>query len=201
MAPTGLHAARRPVARDRTELSAPRLSLLASASAASGAIHVAVIPAHADWVAGASFFAAVATFQLGWAIHLLRRATPAALRFAVAVNAGVLVLWLFSRTTGMPLGPHPGIPEEFGRSDVLAAGLQVAVIAAALWTLARPGRFARRTRVPALLGALGVSAVMSALAVAGIGSASEHRHGHRTQPTAIESPADSASDHTVPHAR
>lgn len=101
----------------------------------------------------------------------------------------------------MPVGPHPGIAEPFGRSDVLAAVFQVAVIAGALWTLARPTPSAHRVRTPAHLGVVGITAVVSLLAVVAIGGASDHRHGHRAHPTAFDSPSVAPTEHAAGHTR
>ena len=49
-----------------------------------------------------------------------------------------LLLWLYSRTVGLPFGPNPGIPESIGLADVLAGLLEVtALLAASLLLRAR----------------------------------------------------------------
>ncbi|MCX9192210.1 hypothetical protein C3Y87_12455 [Carbonactinospora thermoautotrophica] len=50
------------------------------------------------------------------------------------VNVGVLALWLVTRTTGLPFGPHAGGPEHMGVLDVTGQ-LTVAI---ALFPALRP---------------------------------------------------------------
>ncbi|MGQ0843161.1 MAG: hypothetical protein ACT4QF_03395 [Sporichthyaceae bacterium] len=175
---------------------AAAVALMASGSAAAGAVHVAVIPAHGDWTPAVVFFAALAAFQLGWAASLLRRVALDGLLIGVAVNAIALLVWILSRTSGMTFGPHPGVAEPFGRSDVLSAGFQTAVVAAAFWTIAgHRATVADRTRKAGILSASGVVAAVSLLAVVAIGGASDHRHGPGTEPIETDLGARVTSPH------
>lgn len=92
---------------DATSVSTQRV--IAVASGVAGAIHVAVAPAHVRewWVFGA-FFVVVGCFQLGFAAQMLRRATWSAVLAGVLVNLSVVLVWVASRTTGLPVGPASG---------------------------------------------------------------------------------------------
>lgn len=88
------------------------------------------------WLFGL-LFAIVAPLQLAWAELVRRRPRDRRLLVAGALgNAAVAAVWIASRTTGLPIGPHPGEPEPAGIKDVLATydellcGLVVAVILA-----------------------------------------------------------------------
>ncbi len=54
---------------------------------------------------------------------------PDALTLAAsaAINASVALLWLASRSTGLPLGPHALQPQAVGVWDSLCSALEVAL--------------------------------------------------------------------------
>ena len=68
-----------------------------------------------------------------------------ALLAAAAVSAGPLLLWFWSRSTGLPFGPEPGEPEAIGLADCAACLLEVVTLVLAL-VLLRPGDRARDAR-------------------------------------------------------
>ena len=59
-----------------------------------------------------------------------------ALLAAAAVSAGPLLLWLWSRTTGLPFGPEPGEPEAIGLADCAACLLEVVTLVLAIALIA-----------------------------------------------------------------
>jgi len=129
--------------------------LLAALAMTAGAVHASLIVEHADeyWAFGA-FFAACAVIQISWGIRLLDGRGPVGLRAGVAGMLGVVALWAFSRTLGLPLGPEPGQPEAVGAVDVATAVAEVAaaMVAATLVRATRPSSRApewRGARVPA----------------------------------------------------
>jgi hypothetical protein len=80
-------------------------------------------------------FAILAPLQLGWA-ELVRR-LPGARRLLSAGALGNLVVaavWIASRTTGLPVGPHPGDPEPVGIKDLLATTDEL-VLAIVVWAI------------------------------------------------------------------
>jgi hypothetical protein len=156
----------------------PTLPLLVLASIGAALVHAAVVPAHADWSAAAAFFAALAMFQLCWAVLLLVvPPTQGFLVLGIIVNADTVLLWLAARTIGMPFGPHQGETEAFARTDMLAAVLELAVVGAALWWVrARPaaGPTPRPRHARLTTGATG--ALVSVIAVVALSGASAHHH-------------------------
>jgi small-conductance mechanosensitive channel len=99
------------------------------ASLGAALIHFAVVQEHLEewWLYGV-FFAALATVQLLWAgLTLTEEELPAPRLFA-AVNAVVLVLWLVTRTTGLPVGPQPWEAEPVGIADVMCGALELVVV-------------------------------------------------------------------------
>lgn len=103
------------------------LPLAVVASAAAAGIHAAVVPGHLDdGVAVGAFFLTCALAQLAWAARLLRGATPSLLVVGLLGNAGVLVLWLGSRTVGLDGLPHGS--GAFGPWDLTCAAFELTVV-------------------------------------------------------------------------
>ena len=112
--------------------------LLAALSIGAAIIHFAVIAQHWDeWWLAAIFFIAVALFQLAWAtLVLLRPSVPVYLSGA-AINALVVVTWIVSRTSGIPVGPEAGEPEPVGFPDVLATAYELLLVVLVLALVSR----------------------------------------------------------------
>jgi hypothetical protein len=144
----------------------------------TAAIHAAVVPEHLiEWGAAGAFFIALAATELvvGALLAYPRRVLPGArtrrtlLLAGVVVSISPLLLWLYSRTLGMPFGPEPGIPEAVGLADVASSVLETVtllVAAVLLW-----GRdWARRPGASAHLRWLLVVAVIAVTAIGLSGS-------------------------------
>ena len=103
------------------------------ASASAGVIHGGVFAAHdvEDHVCGA-FFLLLLVLQLGWSALVLTRATVQLLRTGAAMNVGIVALWAYSRTFGLPFGPNAGLTEGIGPLDVVATLLELGIVILAL---------------------------------------------------------------------
>ncbi len=108
--------------------SHPGPSALAILSFGAGAIHFAVSPDHfGEWAPYGVAFACLGWFQLLWAAaYLVRRARPWATA-AIVVNAGAILVWAWSRTIGLPIGPAPGSTEPVGFADALSSCFEAAL--------------------------------------------------------------------------
>ena len=98
---------------------------------AAAAIHAAVAPGHfAAWWGYGLFFVLAATAQAVYALVLFalparpswegpawRRWTFRLYASAIALNALLLLLWLATRTVGVPVGPEAGEVEPVGWLD------------------------------------------------------------------------------------
>ena len=97
----------------RHDLTATQL-WVALASVFAGGIHLAVTAEHLEhwWVYGA-FFIVTGLFQVAFAAGwVLRRPTwPVALT-GIVVNLGIVLVWVASRTTGLPVTPPEDITSE-----------------------------------------------------------------------------------------
>lgn len=149
-----------------------RRRLLALALVGGALIHLAVVPEHfEEWVAAAWFFVALAVAQAVAAFLVLRWPAPARglLLLVAALSAGPLVVWAWSRTWGLPVGPDPGVPEAVGLPDIAAGLLElVALVLVVVLLRGVPVGAVRRLR-PEHLGRLAVAAVL-AVTVVGVAS-------------------------------
>lgn len=162
-------------ALDRWSLYGPRERLvvlregmtipLGVLSVGAAAIHAAVIGDHFDEdLLFGLFFVAVSVFQFLWALVWLWR--PATLVAAVGalVNAAIIVTWFWSRSLGLPFGPHPGDVEAVGINDTLATLFQlVLVLALCALVLPQARRLFDRRSYPAYT--LTLAAVLSIICV------------------------------------
>ena len=104
------------------------IAMVSSAFAAG--VHAAVGPAHfREGLVLGSFFAVAAVAQVAWALGMALRPSRRLLAAAVAGNSAVLVLWLVSRTIGLP-GLLPG-PESIGPWDLSCGIWELVLILAA----------------------------------------------------------------------
>jgi hypothetical protein len=158
----------------------------AALSFGAAAIHFAVIGEHfAEFAPYGVAFAAFAWFQVGWAVLYVWRRSRGLSALAILVNLGALVVWAVSRIAGLPVGPEPGQIEPVGPLDLLAGGLEAALIGLLAWDLAAVSERRRPalSPVPAVIGvgsALLAIVVLTSAAFAlsgGTGhSAAEHDH-------------------------
>lgn len=133
---------RRAGARRRQPL--PRSGWLAGAAAttvASAAVHLSVIGEHfRESALYGTFFVVLAALQLAWAAGLVLRPSRAWLSAGAAASVLVALLWLATRTVGIPLGPAAGELEGVGAPDVLASAAEVVTAALAVAALRVAGR-------------------------------------------------------------
>src|SRR5262245_50529354 len=102
---------------------------LAVISLATAGIHFAVMGAHfREYAAFGVFFSLVAWFQAFWALGIVVAPTRPVIAVGLAVNAAVVVIWIVSRTTGLPIGPEPGTAEPAAFLDVLSTVLEIAIV-------------------------------------------------------------------------
>lgn len=122
----------------------------AVAAVVSGAVHLSVIREHfGESALYGTFFVVLAAVQLGWAAWLLARPSRTWLLAGAAASVLVVLLWLATRTVGIPLGPEAGELENFGVLDIIASAAEVAVAAFALAAIRADGS-RRPLAVPAL---------------------------------------------------
>jgi hypothetical protein len=113
-------------------------TLLIAGLVGGALIHAAVVPEHLDeWSAAGWFFLLLVVAELAVAGWLCLGAKVPALLAAAALSAGPLLVWLWSRSSGLPFGPEPGAPEPIGMADVAASLLEVLTLVLAIVLLRR----------------------------------------------------------------
>lgn len=116
---------------------APAVLVASACSLTAAGVHAAVGPEHfGECLALGLFFVLAAIAQVAWPVAVLRLPSRELLLLGVIGNAAVVVLWILTRTVGLPFGLLPG-PEEVGTLDILASTAEVGVLAAAGLALAR----------------------------------------------------------------
>jgi len=140
--------------------------LLVGTLVAGAAIHAAVVPEHlTEWKAAGLFFILLTVGELTVAGLVVWRVRRIALDAAVVISIGPLLLWLYSRTAGMPFGPEPGVPESIGVPDCLACAVEIVSLFAALILLRPPRWLPRRPPVSAHGYGLAALALISAITI------------------------------------
>ena len=124
--------------RQSVRRAAPQLLVLAALfSAAAAAIHAAVAGPHFDEYAPFGLlFLAAAIGQAVWAVFLVTAPSTRALAAGAAGNAGVLAVWVLSRTSGLPIGSESWTPEPIGALDLAASAFESGIVMVAVVLLA-----------------------------------------------------------------
>jgi hypothetical protein len=139
---------------------------------ASG-LHVAASVEHRTALVTAAFFGVVAIAQLASAVVLARRPTMRVRAGVAAFTVGMLVLWLGSRTTGVP-GVHGGESHGVGALDVITALAELTALFGLVWCRRsfdwRPMRD--------LLGVVVVGAIAVGVGLPTATHDHDHRSGH-----------------------
>jgi len=136
-------------------------------------IHVdAAVQHYHEYVLFVVFFVVLALVQLAWGVAVCLRPSPALLRFGAVGSLLVALLWVTSRTTGLPLGPERWEPESVGAFDSIATAdeLLLAVLVFFPTGLGTRGVVQRGSRQGALAAGL-VLVLLSSLALVGGGHA------------------------------
>jgi hypothetical protein len=116
-------------APDRPAPVGDAVKIVAWLSLAAGVIHaIAMIDHFSHWWLYGAFFLVLTYGQVLWGIALLRKpASDRSLKIGALANLAICVVWLYSRTIGVPIGPDAGRPEAVGTMDVAATLDQLAL--------------------------------------------------------------------------
>ena len=127
-------------ADDQSEFRHALLNCLILLSAGAAAIHFAAISDHfeEDWAYG-MFFAIAAWLQLLWAIAMAASRSRRLVAASVPGNAAIIAIWIVSRTSGLPVGPHAGTAEPITFIDTLATSFEAFIVAGSCVALRRAG--------------------------------------------------------------
>jgi hypothetical protein len=129
----------------------PRRVVPVAAALSLGAawVHLAYTSPHwRDWWAYGLCFLAIGVGQGLFAAVLVRRPTTPVLLAGIAGNLGVVLMYVLSRTRGVPVGPHAGVVERAGTIDLATTAGEIVLVALLLALL---GAAARRRIANAML--------------------------------------------------
>lgn len=161
----------------------PRVDLMAAfLSACSGAaatVHFAVISEHVEefWLFGV-FFVLAALAQALFAVLVVERPSRVVYLAGAVGNAAIVVLWVVSRTVGVPVGPNGGEAETVGAADVVTTLLELILVGGCVASLLRPLRVrVHRTLLAALLVGAAAVTTVALVSVTGV-----HAHHGDDQP-------------------
>lgn len=160
-------------------LRAVVVSACALLSTGAAVIHFAVLGEHwREWWGYGLFFGVAAWLQLAWAAVVVARPSSRLLVVGAVASFAIAVLWLVTRTGGVPAGPAFGETESAAFPDVLASVFEVLLGLSAFVVVAAPARkltLGRRVGGVAIV-AVGVAVVT--LTTAGlIDASSSEGHG------------------------
>jgi FtsP/CotA-like multicopper oxidase with cupredoxin domain len=118
-------------------------NVAAGLSVMAALIHIWVAPQHfEEWWGYGAFFVVAAVVQGLYGLALLRWPRPSVYFVGIAGNLAIVVLYLVTRTAGVPFfGPHAGEVEGIGAVDLTSTVAEVALVgalAALWWFIRRP---------------------------------------------------------------
>jgi hypothetical protein len=138
--------------RDEDPVSSSRhvnLIRLAILSVATAVIHFAVAGEHFQeyWVFGV-FMLVSAWLQLTWAVLAVTKPSRLLLLGGAVLNAGIVVVYILTRTVGDMIGPDPKDVEPFGFGDGLCTIIEFVVAVGCVWLLiSKSERVVRRQQL------------------------------------------------------
>jgi hypothetical protein len=151
----------------------PVSASLVALSAAAGTIHLTVASDHfAEYFLFGLFFVVVGAAQVVWAAMVAIAGPVDGLLMLSIGNTVVVGLWVASRTTGVPIGPNPGVSEPVGYTDVVTTVFEVVLVGLAVAVLSRRSTTAsNRSRalwsIPLVIAPTTALAVLSAVGAIG----------------------------------
>ncbi len=119
--------------RTSAEALPASLRLMAFGTLASGIVHGSVVHEHSRESAVLGwFFALLAVGQACWVVAVLVSPNERLVRFGIWSNLGLVTLWAWTRTIGVPLGIGGGARESLGVVDLVATGIEIGCVLAGL---------------------------------------------------------------------
>jgi hypothetical protein len=170
-----------------TDTTTSLLLIAACLSFAAAAIHIAVVPEHLteSAVEGVAF-ALLALFQITTGALLAVGPSDRLKAAVVAVNLGATLMWMITRTIGVPFISDIVSPEAIALRDVVATTFELGIVAVLLGisrAAANADRFASMAAV-SLVPVLGLVGIITLLAVAG--PTPVHEHATLETPAGLE---------------
>jgi hypothetical protein len=168
-----------PEAVIRAEPSFAPALLLATLSAGAGVLHLVMAPIHASGSGvEAAGFALAGWLQLALAAFLLVRPARAVLTATAAANGIFILVWVMSRTVGLPVGHEAWVAESVGSADLATVILEALAVALAVTLILRPGFLSGLSReAAAMLALVPLAALLVVTMVVVSPTTAQHDHG------------------------
>jgi hypothetical protein len=184
-----------PLDGERPSIAVPVRAVLAACLVGAAAIHLAMVPSHADeWLPEGIAFALTGWLQLALAAVIVFRPSRAALQVTLVANVAFIGAWLWTRTAGAPFGPEAGAVHEAAFVDITCVALEAIAVLTSATALLRPRLGARLARPATVaLAAIPVGILVVATMAIASPSASGHAHGGGASGEAHEQSHDGAS--------
>ncbi len=113
----------------RASLGGGLLATVAGLSLVAAAIHVKVAPEHfSEWWGYGAFFVALAVAEVALVAALAVRPAAWVIQAGIWGNLATLMMYLVSRTGGVPLGPEAGAVEEVEVLGIVASTAEAALL-------------------------------------------------------------------------
>jgi hypothetical protein len=127
----------------------PAVTAAAALSFFAAYVHVAYFESHWDqWWGYGVFFMATGVGQGLFSAAIVQWPRPWLALTGIAGNLAIVLMYVMTRTEGIPIGTHEGAAERAGRMDLACTAAEI-VLVGLLLTLLRP--VARRRTFNALL--------------------------------------------------
>ncbi len=162
------------------------VGMIVSLSLGAAVIHFAAAPHHYTELGdlGAGFIAAGA-FQAAWARAANGTITRRTAWIGIAVNLGIIVAWIVSRSVGLPVGPEPWTPEVVGLPDgastvfelLIVTGLAIRLLGVDRVRLVRSGPV-RSIAAIAVVPVVGLVLLTTSLSTLAIVAGADHGPSH-----------------------
>jgi hypothetical protein len=136
--------------------------LAALLAVTAGAIHLLVAPEHfAEDIAPGAFMVAAGAAQIAAGVLLLLHPSRLVMVASVAGTLAILAVYAASRTTGLPVGPTPWVPERVGTIDIASKVTEVEFVAIVVLLMVLggaplPASDGYRSRARTAVGSIGI---------------------------------------------
>ncbi len=98
-------------------------------SVGAGYVHLAYTQSHwEDWWAYGAFFLATGIGQLLYAPLVMKWPSRAMIAAGIAGNLAIVGMYVYSRTEGIPIGPHARVVEKAGAVDLATTAAEIALV-------------------------------------------------------------------------
>ena len=157
-------------------------SLVATVAAvgavAAGVIHLKAIGEHLAFPVVAIAFALIGAAQLSFAAAVLIRPSATVFMLGALLHTTIIVLWVFSRTTGFAFVPGAEDPSDIGVPDLVAQGFSIAIIGAAVIWMALRAESRGFDLAPAVVNRVKAVVLVGALFMTVPALFAPHEHSH-----------------------